>query len=132
MARMLIVDDEPHIREALAEVFSEQGNEVDTACGGEEALAKVRTQWPDLMLLDVRMPGRKGGPETLRRAKRIHPSLEVIMVTAVHDPDMVRDASSLGASAYVTKPFDLEHLKAVVQGRLDAATAAAERQARSV
>lgn len=120
MSRMLIVDGEPPIREALAEAFTGQGYEVDTAAGGEEALEKVRAQWPDLMLLDVRMPGRKCGPLTLTQAKEIHPQLEVIMVTAAHDQDTVREAKALGAADYVTKPFDLDHLTGVVRARLHA------------
>jgi len=131
MSRLLIVDDEPHILDVLAEVFAGQGYDVDTASGGEEALEKMKTRCPDLMLLDVRMPGKKGGPETLKQAKQIHPRMEVIMVTAVRDQDMVRAAMELGASDYITKPFDLVHLKAAVRSRLDAAANKAVSQARS-
>ena len=116
LGRILIVDDEQSVREVLSEYFTEQGYTVETAGDGEEALAHVQRSTPDLVLLDVRMPGLDG-VETLRRLRGIAPDLAVIMVTANEDVGLARDTLKLGALDYVAKPFDFVYLeRAIIAG----------------
>jgi len=113
MPRMVIVDDEPEVLEELAEVFGEYGYEIETAREGEEALRKVKEKRPHVMLLDIRMPGMDG-IEVLRRVREVDPSLGVIMVTAVMEEGLAKEAMKLGAFDYITKPIDLDYLRTSV------------------
>jgi two-component system, response regulator, stage 0 sporulation protein F len=116
LGRILIVDDEPSVREVLGEYFMEQGYSVETAGDGEEALAVVQRDAPDLVLLDVRMPGIDG-VETLRRMRNLASTLAIIMVTANEDVALARETLKLGALDYVAKPFDFVYLdRAVMAG----------------
>src|SRR5262249_4487801 len=90
-ARVLLLADEPQFREMLAEYLASERFEVLEAGSGEEALAKAPDWRPDLILLDMMMPGI-GGLETLRRVKLLLPHACVIMVTAVDDLDVARSA----------------------------------------
>jgi two-component system, response regulator, stage 0 sporulation protein F len=120
LGRILIVDDEQSVREVLSEYFSEQGYGVETAGGGEEALALVGTHAPDLVLLDVRMQGMDG-VQTLRKLREIAPATSVIMVTANEDVGLARETLKLGALDYVAKPFDFVYLeRAVLAGMAQA------------
>jgi DNA-binding response OmpR family regulator len=112
-ARILLVDDEPQFREMIAEYLVGERFEVLEAASGEEALLHVTTERPDLVLLDLMMPGI-GGLETLRRIKIMRPETCVIMVTAVDDLDVARSALAAGAADYVTKPFTFQYLDSVL------------------
>ncbi|HEX2440452.1 MAG TPA: response regulator [Methylomirabilota bacterium] len=122
LGRILIVDDEQSVREVLSEYFTEQGYAVETAGDGEEALAQVQRSTPDLVLLDVRMPGLDG-VETLRRIRGIAPDVAVIMVTANEDVGLARDTLKLGALDYVAKPFDFVYLERAIMAGLAQAEA---------
>jgi DNA-binding response OmpR family regulator len=111
--RVLLVDDEPQFREMLAEYLGGKEFEVLEAGTGEEALARLATIRPQLVLLDLMMDGI-GGLETLRRIKALRPETCVIMVTAVEDLDTARSALSAGAADYVTKPFTFQFLDSVL------------------
>jgi len=117
LGRILIVDDEQSVRELLSEYFTEQGYSVENAGGGEEALALVQRSTPDLVLLDVRMPGIDG-VETLRRIREIAPDVSVIMVTANEDVALARETLKLGALDYVAKPFDFVYLERAIMAGL--------------
>jgi len=122
LGRILIVDDEQSVREVLSEYFTEQGYAVESAGDGEEALAQVQRSTPDLVLLDVRMPGIDG-VETLRRLRGIAPDVPVIMVTANEDVGLARDTLKLGALDYVAKPFDFVYLERAIMAGLARAEA---------
>jgi DNA-binding response OmpR family regulator len=122
VGRILIVDDEQSVRDVLGEYFVEQGYSVETAGDGEEALALVQASAPDLVLLDVRMPGIDG-VETLRRLRAIAKDLAVIMVTANEDVGLARDTLRLGALDYVAKPFDFAYLERAIMAGLAQARA---------
>jgi DNA-binding response OmpR family regulator len=124
LGRILVVDDEPSVREVVSEYLTGQGYGVETAGDGQEALAVVRRAAPDLVLLDVRMPGIDG-IETLRRIRALSDDVAVIMVTANEDVSLARETLKLGALDYVSKPFDFEHLERVVLAGL------AQRRART-
>lgn len=116
LGRILIVDDEPPVLEVLSEYFTTQGYAIATAQNGAEALEAVGRERPDLVLLDVRMPGMDG-VEVLKRLRTIEPGLAVIMVTANEDVALARETLKIGAFDYVAKPFDFRYLdRAVAAG----------------
>ena len=118
--KVLIVDDEPEVRQVLLEFLSSRGYDVSVASGGAEAVALVESTRPDLVLLDVAMPGMDG-VETLKRIVAIEPDLAVIMVTANADIGVTSKLLALGAVDYVPKPFDLDYLDQAVSIQVTAA-----------
>lgn len=117
LGRILIVDDEQPVLEVLSEYLQSQGYTTATAAGGAEALAALERERPDLVLLDVRMPGIDG-LEVLRRLRRADRSPAVIMVTANEDLALARETLKIGAFDYVAKPFDFQYLDRVVAAAL--------------
>ena len=105
MPRMLIVDDEPKITKCLSTFFSARGFAVRRVVTGRQAVAWLRYEPPDVVLLDVRMPDMSG-IEVLKRAKELCPQARIIMVTALDQPELREEADAYGAVGYVTKPFD--------------------------
>jgi diguanylate cyclase (GGDEF)-like protein/PAS domain S-box-containing protein len=105
---LLIVDDEASNRNVLSRRFQRQGFEVTLAEDGIEALASIRNQTPDLVLLDIRMPGMSG-IEVLREIRLRHcpTQLPVIMVTAEGQSASIVEALQMGANDYITKPVDM-------------------------
>jgi putative nucleotidyltransferase with HDIG domain len=108
-ANILIVDDERVIREVLAERLSDLGHRCRTANNAFDALQELGTAPADLVLADIDMPG-KDGIALLQEIKQDRPEIDVIMVTGVVDTDTAIRAIRLGASDYVTKPFNLEEV----------------------
>jgi DNA-binding response OmpR family regulator len=122
---ILVVDDEPTLRETLAEALEQDGLEVVTAADGREALERFRSAKPDLMLLDLMLP-QVSGIEVCRIVRR-ESSLPIIMLTAKDGEIDKVVGLELGADDYVTKPFSLRELMARIRAqlrRLDAAAAA--------
>lgn len=111
--KVLVVDDQYGIRLLLKEVFSRDGFSIFQAADGRAALEIIQSEQPDLILLDMKMPGMDG-IELLRQLRPIHPTVKVIMMTAYGELDMVAEASKLGALAHFTKPFDIEELRSEV------------------
>lgn len=117
MKRILVVDDEKNIRALFRDELEEAGFEVDTAGSGQEALAMVAKQAPDLIVLDIRMEDMTG-LEVLEQVRRNHDKLPVIMCTAVRglqDDFTVWDSK---VSDYITKPVDLDDLKEKIRNAL--------------
>ena len=110
---MLVVDDDLPVRDVLSEYFVARGYTVVTAGDGREALDAFARERPDVVLLDIRMPGMDG-LEVLKRLREADPNVAVIMVTANDDLTLAREALSVGAFDYVAKPFDFEHLNETV------------------
>ena len=110
MPKVLVVDDEPAAVELLQEFLASKGYEVITASNGDEGLRKVREDRPHVILLDVNMP-KMSGLEVLRRVREIDQEVGVIMVTALHEEETGRQALTLGAFDYITKPLDLRYLE---------------------
>lgn len=113
LGRILVVDDEQPVVEVLREYFASQGYAVESASNGIEALAAVGRQRPDLVLLDIRMPGMDG-VEVLRQIGKAGDGIPVIMVTANEDIGLARETLKLGAFDYVAKPFDFGYLDRAV------------------
>jgi two-component system response regulator HydG len=103
MARILVVDDHKNMRVTLGLILRREGYETDEADGGEDALAKLRDAY-DLVLTDLKMEPMNG-IDVLRRVKQVSPQTEVIMMTAFGTIDSAVEAMRLGASDYITKPF---------------------------
>ena len=106
--QMLIVDDEQDICALLEDFFSSRGFKVMSAFSGEEALEQLSTDAPDVILLDILLPGISG-IEVLKRAKQLHPRAQIMMVTALDEDNLRGEAHRFGAAGYITKPFDLSN-----------------------
>ena len=117
MAKLLIVDDEAGLRQLLAIVFEREGHQVIVAENGARALAALKANPVDLMLSDVRMPDVTG-IELLREARQFLPHLAVVMMTAYATVEDAREAFKLGADDFITKPFDIEELKLIIERTL--------------
>ena len=111
--RVLIVDDEEMIRTTLCEFLRLKGYHAADAESGPLALAAFPLFHPDLVLLDILMPGMDG-IEVLKRLKQWAPNLCVIMLTGVDDLTIARDAMQQGADDYLTKPFKFEQLETLM------------------
>jgi CheY-like chemotaxis protein len=118
-ARILIVEDHPTMREAMRLVLDGQGYTLDEAGDGDTALERIRTERPDLVFLDLQIPGT-GGPEVLRaiREDAAIRDVHVIVVTATGEEGKA-DALALGADGYVTKPFSPVELLETVRSALE-------------
>jgi two-component system, NtrC family, nitrogen regulation response regulator NtrX len=119
LGRILVVDDEPEVRQLLRDFLSERGYDVVMAESGAEALSTLDTQTPDLVLLDVAMPDIDG-VETLKRMVIRDPPVPVIMVTANADISLTSKLLAIGAVDYIPKPFDLDYLEQAVSIQLSA------------
>jgi excisionase family DNA binding protein len=117
---VLIVDDDPMIREILNEIVQNQGFTATTAESGEDALAEVSKQHFDLIFLDLRLPGLSG-PEVMESIKAIDKNTVVTVVTAFADEPIALQAMSLGPLLLIRKPFRekdiLEILNIVMKGK---------------
>jgi two-component system response regulator (stage 0 sporulation protein F) len=115
--KVLIVDDQNGIRVLLVEVFSSEGYHTFQASNGKLALEIVKKESPDLVLLDMKIPGMDG-LEILKHIKAIDPQMKVIMMTAYGELDMIKEATDLGALMHFTKPFDIDELRMAVNDQL--------------
>jgi DNA-binding NtrC family response regulator len=109
---ILIVDDEPIVRESLRDWLRDAGYQVATAESGEEALDLVQKQDFSIIVLDVRLPG-KTGISVLREIKAFKPQIKSIVITAYPSAELADEARALGAVDYLIKPIapdDLERL----------------------
>ena len=116
--KILVVDDEHLIRWSLEQNLKKQGYEVLTAGNGEEALRLVREEQPDLMLLDIQLPGITG-LEVLEKVKEIDEDIIVIMVTAHGGLETAVNAMRLGAYDYINKPFNLDEMAIIIKKALE-------------
>jgi DNA-binding response OmpR family regulator len=116
-APVLVVEDDKHIRDVLAETLRGMGLEVEAFATGELALARARDRSFDLALVDLNLPGIKG-IETLRRLRVIDAKLPVVMMTAYHTHDTILAARTSGAVDFLCKPFLPVHVREAVQRQL--------------
>jgi DNA-binding NtrC family response regulator len=117
MLNILVVDDEPDLRLSLAQVLREEGHSVDVADDGETAIAKLSEHPFHLIVSDVRLP-KLDGLELLRRVRREFPRTEVMLMTAYGTIEDAVAAMKDSAVEYLTKPFDIDDLVAVIH-RID-------------
>jgi nitrogen regulation protein NR(I) len=108
MGHILIVDDDPQIRQSFEKILTGDGHTVKTASSGEAAISLVKAAVPDLVIMDIRMPGMSG-LEAFRAMHEIEPKLPVIIMTAFGTTETAIEATKLGAFEYVLKPLENFH-----------------------
>lgn len=120
MAKILIVDDEPFLREILSDILTLAGYEVVKACNGKEGLQKIFSEKPDIVLLDCSMP-EMDGYEVLTQLRKDPKfmNLPIIMLTAISDESEEIKGFSLGVDDYITKPFKSSVLLARIRTILE-------------
>lgn len=111
--RILVIDDEAGIREALDALLSSVGYEVSTAESGNVAVERAEREPFDLAITDLRMPGLSG-VDTVAALRRIKPSLPVIVVSGYVSDESARRCSEAGAARIVSKPFDIDDLLHII------------------
>ena len=117
MNQILVADDEAAIREVLIEFLSDHGYAATGAENGREALQRVKTIRPQIILLDIAMPGMNG-IETLKRLRQEFPSAAVIMISGHADNDMALQALDLGAYDFIQKPLDFRYLERTLLAKI--------------
>jgi DNA-binding NtrC family response regulator len=116
--RILIVDDEEIVRRSCLRILRGEDYEIDTAADGQSALGMINDNDYDVLILDIKMP-RMDGIEVLRRVKEVHPDIDVIMITGLHDIGTAVQAMKLGALDYLPKPFEPDQLQTLVEKAFD-------------
>jgi len=107
--KILVVDDEKEICELTKSFLARRNYETFTATNSQEAIGLTQKEQPQVVLLDIRL-GSESGMDVLRKIKEINGSIRVIMITALDDEASIRQARSLGADDYITKPFTTKYL----------------------
>lgn len=108
MVRVLVIDDDPSIRRVVGFVLSDEGYEVAEAAEGGAALAEIERAHPDLILVDMKMPGMDGWEFVARYRERYGRRAPIVVLTAAQDA--ARRGAAVDAEGYVAKPFDLDEL----------------------
>ncbi len=116
--KIMVVDDEESIREFMEETLSISGHQVITCESGDVALAEVKKELPDMVFLDLKMPG-KDGIDVLKELIEIYPGLPVVMLTGYPTIETAKQAVTIGACDYVSKPLDVNLVMDMVKDVLD-------------
>jgi len=119
-AKILVVDDEPLVLDSCRRVLAESGHDVDTASGGEEALARLESKRYDLMLVDLKMPDMDG-LEVLHKVRAADPSMVVAIITGYGTVETAVEAMRNGAYDYVSKPISASSLEMLAKRALETA-----------
>jgi two-component system chemotaxis response regulator CheY len=118
--RILVADDADFMYEMLENLIDKNRFEViGYAADGEEAVKKFKDLSPDLVTMDILMP-RMNGIKSIKEIRRVNPRARVLVISALSDPDLVKEAMAAGASDYITKPFSVSDLKARIAKVMDA------------
>ena len=117
MNRVLVVDDNRDLGKLTSEILKERGFRVNIAFDGVSALAKIKQESYDLMILDYRLPGISG-LTVLEKTQQIRPNLKTIMISAFGNDSTRARARELGAYAFLDKPFNIDGLVKVVKKTL--------------
>ena len=113
--RILIIEDEPAVARALAQVLAREGHSPTVAHTGPEGLDRIAADAPEAVFLDVRLPG-PNGIEVLRQIRARDATLPVVILTGHASPEEVREAWRLGVTDVVEKPWALKHLDEALAG----------------
>ena len=116
-ARLLVVDDDADMLRLLSMRLTAAGYQVTAVTSAESALTQLEIEHPQLVLSDVRLPGRDG-LQLFDEVRKRHPTLPVILLTAHGSENLVRIASSRGACGCLSKPFDIDEIARVVERAL--------------
>ncbi len=118
--RVLVADDADFMYEMLENLIDKTRFEViGYAADGEEAVTKFKDLTPDLVTMDILMP-RMNGIKSIKEIRRINPKARVLVISALSDPDLVKEAMGAGAADYITKPFSVSDLKARITKVMEA------------
>lgn len=112
--KILVVDDDKDMCWILSQILEEEGYKVLTSSSGKEAIKVTKKEKPNLILLDLEMPGING-VETLRRVRRFNKDVPVIVISASENERLVNEALKLGIFAHIPKMFNLEELVVMVK-----------------
>ena len=115
---MLVVEDEEIMREALVDYFSDEGHKVDTASNGDKALENFNFKDYDVMIIDLRLPGRDG-LSVLDEIRSKNPKAKVIIITAYPSVETEKEAMLRGAIDYLQKPFEMSYLETLIRQSLE-------------
>jgi nitrogen regulation protein NR(I) len=119
VSTILIIDDDDQLRKSFEKLLAEEGYSVEGAPSGEMGLEVVRQRIPDLVILDMRLPGMHGF-ETFQALHEIEPKLPVIIMTAYGTTDTAIEATKMGAFDYILKPFDIPDMLKIIKQGLEA------------
>jgi len=119
MNKILIIDDDDQLRKSFDKLLTEEGYNVICAASGEAGFDMVGQEHPDLVILDMRLPGMNG-METFEAIHKMEPKLPVIIMTAYGTTETAIEATKLGAFDYILKPFDIPDMLAVIKKALEA------------
>ena len=117
MSTVLIIDDDDQLRISFEKILVEEGYKVKTAASGEAGIAQIKKKIPDLVVLDVKLPGMNG-IETLNAIQKVDNRLQVIIMTAFGSTDTAIEATKQGAFDYIIKPFDIPTMLSVIEHAL--------------
>jgi len=117
VAVILVVEDEADVAELIAETLIQRGYEARVAVSAAHALMVVRSERPDVILLDINLPD-SAGTLTLGRLRELWADVPIIMLTANAEDALARATLKRGAFDYISKPFDVDHLMSVVESAL--------------
>jgi len=116
---VLIIDDDDQLRKSFHKLLQEEGYSVTSAPSGEAGLRIIRSQVPDLVILDMRLPGMNG-LETFKAIHELEPKLPVIIMTAYGTTETAIEATKMGAFDYILKPFDIPGMLSVIRDAIEA------------
>jgi nitrogen regulation protein NR(I) len=119
LGNILIVDDDPQLRQSFSKLLTVEGHSVRMASSGEAGIEMVRADVPDLVIMDVRLPGMDG-LQAFQEMHSFDSKIPVIIMTAYGTTETAIEATKMGAFDYVLKPFDIPDILALIQQALDA------------
>ena len=120
MSKILVVDDEEKVCWAFEQFFKEEGHTTVIASNAQEAIEKLTSEMPELVIMDIKMPGQMDGLDALAEMKRLDPDVYVIIMTAYGTMQTAIKAMQSGAYDYIVKPLDLDQVKLVIEKALKA------------
>ncbi|MBN2368014.1 response regulator [Candidatus Woesearchaeota archaeon] len=111
MARILIMDDSMMMRSVLRNFLRKLGHDSVESKNGDEVVELFKSEKPDVVFMDIIVPGGTDGWEATKRIKAIDPNAKIVMVTSLKEKEDEDNAKKLGAVGYVRKPFSMEEIK---------------------
>ena len=127
MAKILVIDDEKSIRNSMKDILSFEGHEVSIAENGLEGLVALKTNKPEVVFCDIKMP-KMEGIEVLERIKEIAPETSVVMISGHGTIDTAIEAIKKGAYDFIEKPLDLNRILITIKNATDKSQLLQERQ----
>ena len=122
MAKVLIVDDDKEVAESLVRFLKSRSYEASCAFDGDEAMSMILKSKPDLIFLDIQLPGSRNGIGVLEEAKKIDANIKIVMMTGYVGEETEEECKKLGANDYMIKPIDfpkmINILKQLDEGKI--------------